>query len=283
MPQPDMNTVIVLLWGFAALVMAWTWVPALIASLGGTRYSSGGSNDTHAMEPTRAEPDYAFWAEQLHELGYEPLGSGWMRVNFAGPEWSLFTPVRIFKHPQKHCYAFMQKAPAPYFFWPGAVFATCWADGGLLLTDNNLAADPHPDDEYIRQGVITLKLADVEALHLATMEALQRRGRKPDPDMTVEALLQATDRYFGPEAKHVHGRAGTQYLFAHGLIHICVSTPAAYITSLTHWSVPLVNLVFAFILLVGENAQKRQYARAVRAALRARQALPVEKRGELEV
>jgi hypothetical protein len=283
MPGFDVKTAIIVLWGLTVLVLAWTWVPALIAALGGTRYLCGGTNDTHGTEAASAQPDYAFWAEQLESLGYEPIGHGWMRINFAGQDWSLFTPVRVFRNSQKQCFAFMQKAPAPYYFWPGAVFATCWADGGLLLSDNNLAAQPHPDDDFIKQGVVTLKLSDVEDLHLATMEVLKRRGRKPDAELNLETLLHAAERHFAPESKKHYGRAGTQYLFAHGLIHICVSAPAAYISGITHWTVPLANLVLALILLLGESAQKRQYARAVRAALRMRQALPVERRGEMEL
>jgi hypothetical protein len=283
MPGFDEKTAIVVLWGLAALAMAWTWLPALIAALGGTRYSCGGAADLHGLEPSAAEPDYSFWAEQLLALGYEPLGRGWSRVNFAGPEWSLRTPLRLFRHPQKQCYALMQMAPAPFHFWPGAVFATVWADGGILLTDNNVAADPHPDDEYIRQGVVSLKLADVESLHLATMEVLRRGGRRIDPAGDIDSLLHALERHLGPEARTNHGRAGLQYLLVHGLIHLCVTTPAAYISGVTHWSVPLVNLVLAMILLYGESSQKRQYARAVRAALRARQALPLEQRVEPEV
>jgi hypothetical protein len=282
MPGFDEKTAIVVLWGFTALIMAWTWIPALISALGGTRYQCGGTNDTHGMAITAAELDYSFWAEQLGDLGYEPIGQGWMRINFAGPEWSLYTPIRIFAHRQKQCFAYMQKAPAPYNFWPGAVFATCWADGGLLLSDNNLADRPYPDDEFIKQGTVTLKLSEVENLHLATMEVLRRGGRKPDPDLGIETLLHAAEKHMTPEAKKHHGRAGTQYLFAHGLIHICVSTPAAYISGITHWSVPLANLVLALILFLGESAQKRQYAQAVRAALRLRQTLPVERRGEME-
>jgi hypothetical protein len=266
----------------AALFIAWTWVPALISALGGTRYSCGGSDDTNGMDPSPNQPDYSFWAEQLLALGYEPLGAGWMQINFAGPEWSQRSIVRIFTNASKNSYAYMQKAPAPFNFWPGAIFATCLVDGGILLTDNNLTADPHPDDAFIRQGTVSLKLADVEALHLATQEALRQIGRKPDSDLSVDTLLHAAERHFGPEAKRIEGRSATQYLFAHGLIHLCVSIPPAYLMGVLHPYVALANLVLSLVMLIGESSQKRQYASAVRAALRLRQALPVEKRGRIQ-
>lgn len=267
----DRNSAIFVLWGVTALVLAWTWIPALISSIGGTRYLSGLAPDLEASDRARREPDYEFWANQLLALGYEPIGSAWVRINFAGPEWIIFTPLRVFVHPQKQCYAYMQKAPAPFWFWPGAVFATVWSDGTLLVSDNNVAADPNPDDELIRQGIVTLKLAELEIAHLATMDVLRRDGRKPEGELTVETLLVSMQRHFGTEARRNYGRAGTQYMFAHGLIHICLSTPAAYVAGIGHWSVPLVNLILALIMLYGESSQKRQYAAAVRYAFRQKQ------------
>jgi len=267
----DPKTAIIILWGVAALVLAWTWVPALISSLGGTRYFTGLAPDLEGAERSKKEPDYEFWAGQIQALGYEPLGFAWSRINFAGPEWAVFTPLRIFVHRQKQCYAVMQKAPAPFWFWPGAIFVTTWTDGTLLISDNNIAAEPNPDDELMRQGVVTLKLAEVELAHLVTMDVLRKSGRKPEPELTVDVLLTALHKHFGAEARKNFSRAGTQYLFAHGLIHICLSTPAAYIAGIGHWSVPLVNLVLAFIMLYGESSQKRQYAAAVRAAFRSKQ------------
>jgi hypothetical protein len=282
MPGIDPNTALIVLWGVTAVILGWTWIPALIAAMGGTRLLCGGSHEAGGLDTSAKEADFAFWFEQLEQLGYEPVGIAWMRVNFAGPEWSLYSSVHVFRHAQKQCFAFMQKAPSPFNFWPGAVFATCWGDGGLLVTDNNLAADPHPDDEFIRQGVVSLNLEKVEALHLATMEVLRRLGRKPDPDQGVDTLLHAVERQMGPDARRHYGRAGTQYAFAHGLIHICLSSPAAFITGIGHWSVPLANLVLGVVLLFGESAQKRQYAKAARAALANLRSMPAEKRRELE-
>jgi hypothetical protein len=93
----------------------------------------------------------------------------------------------------------------------------------------------------------------------------------PENELTVDALLSAMQRHFGPEARHNYGRAGTQYLFAHGLIHICLSTPFAYMTGIGHWLVPLVNLILATILIYGESSQKRQYAASVRFAFEQKQ------------
>src|SRR5215213_4414705 len=74
----DDQTLSVVLWGAAVLFLGWTWVPALISGLGGTRYANGGTDDPTALEPGPGESDYAFWHRQLVVLGYEPLGPAWM-------------------------------------------------------------------------------------------------------------------------------------------------------------------------------------------------------------
>ncbi len=274
-PGVDPDSVVALIWGLALLAMAWTWAPATIASLGGTRYSSGETPNSDGPLPAK---DYQFWADQLIALGFEPLGAGWMRIDFAGQDWSLYSPVQAFRNTAHQCFAYMSKAPAPYYFWPGAAFLTCFADGSALHTNNNSELGPNPDGEFCEQGVVSLSLAEVAAYHWATQELFQRSGRKLDTDLSMDNLLRTTDRFFGPKAKQEHGRAGTQYLFAHGLIHISASTPAAYLAGLTHWSVPIVNLVLACVLSFGESMQKRQYAAAVRAGLRAKAAQGVERR-----
>jgi len=86
----------VVLWGIAALLLGWTWVPAVISGLGGTKYANGGTDDPTALDPSTQGADYAFWHEQLRALGYEPLGPAWMRVSFHGPQWRYETQVRTF-------------------------------------------------------------------------------------------------------------------------------------------------------------------------------------------
>ncbi len=46
----------VILWGAAILMLGWTWVPAFISGMGGTRFSNGGSEDPTPLE-TATEPD----------------------------------------------------------------------------------------------------------------------------------------------------------------------------------------------------------------------------------
>src|SRR5687768_12719085 len=102
----DEPTLTVVLWGAAILFLGWTWVPALVSALGGGRYANGGTDDPTALEPGAAEADYAFWSQQLLALGYEPLGTGWMRLTFHGPQWRYESRVRGFYSRARQTYAF---------------------------------------------------------------------------------------------------------------------------------------------------------------------------------
>src|SRR5262245_58614484 len=105
----DDTTLAVVLWGLTALVLGWTWLPALISGLGGARYANGGTEDPSSLEPIADEPDYAFWQQQIVALGYEPLGPAWMRITFHGSQWRYETRVRVFYSRAKRAYAFVQK------------------------------------------------------------------------------------------------------------------------------------------------------------------------------
>ncbi len=266
-PGIEKETVVFILWALAILVLAWTWIPAFIASLGGVRFVTGGSNETSRLELSKNGPDFQFWAKQLLALGYEPIGSGFLRVNFAGPHWALISAIAIYHNASKNSYAYMERAPAPYSFWPGAAFATIFTDDTMLISDNNRAVDPDPEDECIRQGIVTLDLKQLEDFHQATLEALKKLKHRPETDQSVEALLAMLNRFDGRDAKRVHSRAGTQYLFAHVLIHVCVSLPTFVLLGFDHWAVPTSNLILAIAMLTGERAQKKQYAQQVRMAL----------------
>src|SRR5262245_49631426 len=84
------------LWGAAALVVGWTWIPALLSGLGATRYANGGTEDP-ALLQTASEEDYLFWQRQLSARGYEPLGTGFMRLTLYGRDWRYETQVRAFR------------------------------------------------------------------------------------------------------------------------------------------------------------------------------------------
>jgi hypothetical protein len=248
------TTLTVVLWGVAALVLGWTWLPALISSLGGARYVNGGTEDPAALE-SADEPDYAFWHRQLVALGYSALGPGWMRITFHGPQWRYETHVRVFHSRAKHAYAFMQKQPRPMDVWWLTMFATVWQDGAILLTSN--AVDEQPGDgEFVIQGVESMDLAAVEVLHLAQHAKLHAAGKRPDSDGGLINLLHATDRHSGPSARHVALRMGQAYLATHGVVHFFLSLPAAILLGPDHWGLPLGNVILGVLFNVSDYLAK---------------------------
>lgn len=252
----------VLLWGLAILLLGWTWVPALISGLGGTRYANGGSEDPSLLE-TAAEPDYLFWHRQLVARGYQPLGVGWMRLNYYGSDWRYETQVRAFRSADRQTFAFVQRQPRPMDVWWLTIFATCWRDGGILMT-NNAANQPPDNGDYVIQGIETTDLAAVEELHRREAALLLTTGRRPDPDGSLDTLLRATAQHSGTHARYTGVKLGQSYLLAHGAIHTVLSVPAAFTMGLGHWAVPTVNLVLGGILAVSEYASRRRAGRLMR-------------------
>jgi hypothetical protein len=262
----DEPTLSVVLWGAAVLFLGWTWLPALISGLGGTRYANGGTEDPTSLEAGPAESDYAVWHRQLTALGYEPLGPAWMRITFHGPAWRYETRVRAFYSRAKLTFAFVQRQPRPMDVWWLTMFATCWQDGDLVLTSN--AVDEAPiAGEYVVQGMESTNLAAVEELHLGQKARMEGAGKRPDRDGSLATLLKATDHHAGRTAHHLGAKLGQQYLATHGAIHLFLSVPVAYILGLAHWAVPMVNLVLGGILAMSDYMARRQAATLMRIQL----------------
>jgi hypothetical protein len=257
----------IVLWGVAALLLGWTWVPALIAGLGGSRYANGGTDDPSALDAAN-EPDYRLWADQLLSLGYAPIGAGFMRLSFHGSDWRYETKVRAFYSRAKQTYAFVQKLPRPLDVWWLTMFATVWRDGGLLLTGNGQDEAPG-EGEYVVQGMESMDLTAVEALHAGQRDRLTAAGQKPETDGQFETLLAATERHSGRAARHLGIKLGQSYLIAHGMIHAFATFPAVYIRGLTDWAVPVVNIALGLLLGLSEYLAKHRAAVIMRQKIRA--------------
>ena len=256
---------IVALWAGAALLLGWTWIPALLSGLGGTRYANGGTEDPSALQ-SAGEPDYLFWQRQLAARGYEPLGTAWMRITLFGSDWRHESQVRAFRAPDRRTFAFLQKQPRPLDVWWLTTFATVWQDGGLLLTNNAVDQPPLAGD-YVVQGMESMDLAAVEELHQAHAARLRAAGRRPDPDGSLDTLLAATARHAGPEARFTGVKLGQSYLLAHGAIHAVLSVPVAVTVGLGHWGLPMVNLILGSVLAVSEYMARQRAGRLMREQL----------------
>lgn len=259
------TAVIVLLWGLVVLVLGWTWLPALISGLGGTGYANGGSEDPTPLEAA-TEPDYLFWRRQLTALGYAPLGAGWMRLTCYGSDWRYEVRVRVFHSARRAAFAFVQRQPAPLDVWWLTVFATCWQDGGLLLTNNGIDQPPDTSD-FVAQGMESLDLAAVEELHDGEAARLRATGRRPTTDGSLDTLLGATRRHAGRQACYHGVKLGQSYLLAHGAFHALLSAPVGLVLGPGHWALPTVNLVLGATLSASMYSARRRAGRRMRAQL----------------
>ena len=268
MQDPEvMRWVIAGLWGLTAVLMAWTWVPALLSALGGTRYQNGGEEDPGPLAPSAAEPDYAFWHDQFRALGYEPMGHGFMRLVHAADRWVEFHRVRVFHSRQKRRYGFVQKGHPPFDVWLIASFATCLNDGGLAVTSNVELEEPVNRTDYVHFGKPTHDLAELEEVHEKILARMRETQPWPDADQSLENLLRRTDEYAGPQLRENFRRAGKKYLTVNALFHLCVSLPTAVILGPGHWGLPLSNLLLYTLLRFGNAAHQSQLASEVRQKL----------------
>jgi hypothetical protein len=237
-----------------------------MSALGGMRYRNGGDEDPRLLDPDGTDPDYADLFDRLRGLGYEPLGLGFMRLTYAGVRWTVRAEVRAFRSRARGRFAFLQRLAPPNDDW-SAAFATAWDDGGLLLTTNQTAFPLRDaDTDYQQQGVLTADLAALDAAHQQAADKLRAAGRRPDPDLSLDTLLAATERNAGPDMRRTFAAEGRVYLLTTLVMHGCVTLPVAATFGLTHWGVPLVNVLLAGLFRVGELAQQGQVAVALRAA-----------------
>jgi hypothetical protein len=256
----------ILIWGIAILVVSLTWIPALLASLGASRYTNGGE-DSADLEPASQEFDYRYWYDQVVSLGYEPIGTAWMSITFNGPKWRTDMKSRVFYSRAKQTFLVVQKQPSPQNVWWLNLFITCFADGGLLLT-HNTADEPPQEEEYTVQGMESDKLAAVEALHLQKLEELRESGRRLESDHSLDALLKFIEQNAGPAARQVAVREGQSYLLSHLTVHATMTFLMAMLLGIAHVAVATVNLVLAIMFWGSEYLQARQAGQLMRQKLR---------------
>ncbi|HEX3149904.1 MAG TPA: hypothetical protein VHR66_17640 [Gemmataceae bacterium] len=257
----------VIAWCLAVVVLGWTWLPALLSSLGWTRYATGGSEDPSAVDAAK-EADFLFWSQQLVALRFEPLGVAWMSVRFHGPEWQFQSDMRVFRSTRTRTFAIVQRQPRPLDVWWLTLFATCWQDSTLLMTSNGVDQPPG-DGEYVLQGMESLNLSAVEELHRGEVARLQAAGRRVDPDGSLDVLLRVMQQHAGTAARQTGMKLGQSYLLAHVAIHAVLSVLPATLMGFAHWSVPFTNLVLGAVLGASYHAAKRKAAVIQRSEIRA--------------
>jgi hypothetical protein len=263
----DKTTALVVLWGATVLLLGWTWFPAIVAAMGGTRCRLRAIERTEDFPPDRDEPDLGVWLEQVRNLGYSIAGTGVGRVEYLESEWRIDGRFRLYYSPQKYTFVLLQKMPDPWNFWREVLFVTRLTDGLILITRNLPVRPSEPESGVLEQGLESFDLSEVEALHLETLDSLRKRGLRPDADNSVDGLMAALEAATAPGVKRISQQLGKKYLALHFIIHGCISLPAGYFGAKEPWALPLTNLILCLIMRIGESAQRRQIAYANRMRL----------------
>jgi hypothetical protein len=264
----DKAMVTTISWTVFGLLLIIFWLPALIARMGGTRFSYLGPSPVPEPDPLEREPDYEFWATQLRDLGYELIGDVRLQMDFVENSWRINSWHRLFYSPEKTTHVLVQKFPQPFQIWRGVEFISILNDDTIVVT-KNLPPQIVPDDpSFVLQGDNTFILADLEKTHLDTLEAARRSGRRPETEVGVDKILSGMERLENRTAKQEAERLAGKYLSVNFIIHVCVSIPTAYAMSFGHWSLAVTNIVLLGVMQLGDSIQKNQMGTMMRESLR---------------
>jgi hypothetical protein len=264
MLDPEVEDVVITgAWLVAGAASLWCWVPILLHVLIGTGYENGGAEDTTATEPDGSDPDYTEVHAVLTELGYEPLGAGFMRLFFYRWSWRVRTRVRAFRSRATKRFAFVTNGSFPNHRYNHVFFATCWADGGSLLTTSWSVKFLHVNGPDVTNLCPTASVIALERHHAAAVSEMEAQGRAADADMSLNHLLSVTRS----RAQRVRGQ-GRKALFSFALSWLIVQGLVTGIA--VHrsgwWNLaPALTCIVALVLirLIDLNAQLA-HARALR-------------------
>ncbi len=240
--MPDApDAVVTALWAALGLWAIWWGVPLALSAVGATQYANGGTEDPAAVEPDGTDPAYAAAFDALRRLGYEPVGPGFMQLTFHMRDWVYRTKVRAFRKPRAGRFAFLHEGPhLPG--WHQLFFATCWADGGLDLTCGGFRESDSADDGFASETVPTDDPAALEARHADRVAGREADGRRRDPDLGLDTLLDATGRHarastLGPTARI----AAVEFRLVGFPLVLLVGVPAVLLGA-WHWLPPAAGL-----------------------------------------
>ncbi|HJZ57888.1 MAG TPA: hypothetical protein VKE74_23225, partial [Gemmataceae bacterium] len=200
-----------------------------------------------------------------------PIGPGFMRVRFHDWFWAYRTRVEAFRSRAAGRFAFVQQHPFPLAGYHEVFFATCFKDGGLLITGGGSKVSNQTGNLVIRSWP-TLDLYELEDGHQDAVEELIERGWQPDPDLSLETLLRATR-----ENRHTRDAQigcfillGMVVVFQAGLV-----TLISVETGLWHWLPALAAIgVVAFVRTGGYMLQHNRAQELIRRAREARKGEP---------
>ncbi len=257
------NIINIGLWTLFAILIIWTWCPALIAWMGGTKSFYTGPSPVPEKDPFLNAPDYLYWQIPLHQADYTLIGDIFYSIRFFSSHWQMNNLARLYYSRQLNTWAILHRSPEPINTWNTIEFITLLSDGGMVLT-KNIQIDPgegdENDNEMILIGHPSFNFTEIEGIHVEELAQLRRSGRKSDSDSDAERLLQQRKLRTDPLIKEESQALAKKFFSLSSILHASVSIPIVYILGIGTWAFPLVNISFILIMRLGEWSTKKQIA-----------------------
>jgi hypothetical protein len=246
-----------ILWVFATILLAWTWIPALISGLGGVRVQYL-VQETAAFDVEPNDPEFMEWYVKVLDLGYEAHGKGRMRIVFAGPRWVYDSRLLVFYSNREKTFLLLQRQPAPFSVWAPVTFVTCWTSGGLLVTSSALDLEPGEIAEYTTQGLSTTDLVALSDYHQSQAKHMRDSGFRNETDLSMDLLFMSFRRLATPKARYRFIKQGQVHLAMRFLFHGAVTLIWISWTELLHPLVPGFNILFGLAFMISEYFMQRR-------------------------
>ena len=233
-----------LLWGAAALGVAWVYLPKLLAMLGQTRCTIVIVGGPETLTPTDDDPDYADLFAWLHDLGFEPLGSKVEIAWFLPHHWyRRGLPGRIFATASRDCFASLYRL---YRGDPWRVtFGTVFTDDSLITTADKMVNLRIEQEGYLRWAYPSRDLGEVLRQHYLAAEDYRAAEDRTVDTPTLEEICE-TIRYH--EERYIRNRSPDLVLKTLSNTLTFLGVPALVMGwwfGFGHWTVPLAVVLGA--------------------------------------
>jgi TrmH family RNA methyltransferase len=255
----ECSRLVMVCWTCAIVVLGWTWIPAIISGLGGARYSLQ-VEETSAFTVDPNDLGFMDWYVMIRNLGYEPHGKGRLRITFAAAKWRDDRQLAIFHSRKDKAFLILQKS-ASSNVWTPIIFATCWTNGGLLLTNSALNVEAEDDGDYDTQGIETNDIHAVSDLHAQQVQKMIRKGFRVESDSSLSVLKAAMEKHTAPMARYQFVKQGQLFITLRLMIHAMISIPIVWILGWLHVGLPLVNLAMGLLLSYSDYMMEQKIAR----------------------
>ena len=232
---------LVALWAVAIISALWCWIPFGLMATIGTGYQSGGTEDHTAIEPDGSDLGYEQAYATFRELGYEPLGQGYMRLSFHGWYWSYRTRVYVFTSRITRQFAFIQQHPFPLVGYNQVFFATGWDQRRILMTTGSVAPLTAETPAGIMMIWATENIHELARHHQHEAAKLVANGWRPDSDLRLENLLDLA-REFAGHRRGPESKAQRENFAKHLSIYLAALLAAGMFVDVT-WGVPLASIL----------------------------------------